>query len=111
MSSPDLDALARAIEPPRITERPVINPKVTPVALVEERGKTHGEYTDHARITQAIKRVMHDTPNWSSLSDIQKETLEMTAHKMGRILAGNPNHKDHWDDIAGYNVLVSQRLP
>ena len=34
----------------------------------------------------------------------------MIAHKIGRILAGNPDFKDHWDDIAGYAVLISQRV-
>ncbi|WP_257617167.1 hypothetical protein [Campylobacter pinnipediorum] len=34
----------------------------------------------------------------------------MIAHKIARILAGNPNYKDHWDDIAGYATLVSKEL-
>jgi hypothetical protein len=41
---------------------------------------------------------------------IQVEALEMIAHKIGRILSGDPNHQDHWDDIAGYAKLVSERL-
>jgi len=79
-------------------------------ALLAERGKTHGEYSDHARVTQAIKAVMVVSPNWAKLSEIQKETLEMNAHKVGRILSGDPDHLDHWDDIAGYAKLVSIRL-
>ena len=23
---------------------------------------------------------------------------------------GDPNHKDHWDDVAGYAHIVSQRI-
>ena len=34
----------------------------------------------------------------------------MFAHKIGRILVGDPNHRDHWDDISGYAVLVADRL-
>jgi len=79
-------------------------------AILNERGKSHGEYSDHAAISQAIKRVIQGSKNWHDLSDIQKETLDMTAHKIGRICSGNPDVKDHWDDIAGYNVLVSKRL-
>lgn len=78
--------------------------------LLAERGKTHGDYSDHARITQRLKDVMKASPKWGELSDIQKETLEMNAHKVGRVLSGDPNHLDHWDDIAGYARLVSQRL-
>lgn len=79
-------------------------------ALLAERGNTHGDYAEHAAITQALKDVMRSTPGWNRLNDIMKETLEMHAHKTGRILAGNPEHVDHWDDIAGYARLVSTRL-
>lgn len=80
-------------------------------ALIAERGKTHGDFTDHARITQKIKNEMHAEPNWHRLDYCQKETLDMIAHKIGRILAGNPNFEDHWQDIAGYARLVADRCP
>jgi hypothetical protein len=80
-------------------------------ALLAERGKTHGDYTDHAAITQATKDLWRNHPGWARLNACQRETLEMNAHKVGRILAGDPNIPDHWDDIAGYSRLVSQRLP
>jgi hypothetical protein len=79
-------------------------------ALLAERGNTHGDYAEHAAITQALKDIMRSTPGWTRLNDIMKETLEMHAHKAGRILAGDPTHADHWDDIAGYARLVSTRL-
>ena len=79
--------------------------------LLNERQKTHGEYSDHARVTQAIMAVMMDkSTNWEALSDIQKESLHMFAHKIGRIMVGDPNINDHWDDIAGYAKLVSDRI-
>ena len=83
--------------------------------LIAERGKTHGDYAVHAQITQDIKKVLHGSPNWQytserRLSPMQKETLEMTAHKIGRILAGDPEEPDHWADIAGYAELVHERL-
>lgn len=78
--------------------------------LLAERGKTHGDFVVHAGITQDIKRIMQRYDGWAKLSDTQKESLEMIAHKIGRIIAGDPNHKDHWDDIAGYAKLVGDRL-
>lgn len=78
--------------------------------LLAERGKTHGDYSLHAAITQRIKAVLHATPYWSLLTDSMKETLEMNAHKIGRILAGNPAFPDHWADIAGYARLVEKQL-
>lgn len=79
-------------------------------ALLEERGKTHGDFADHAAVTYAIKDAITSLGNADRLSVIQREALDMIAHKIGRIVAGNPNHQDHWDDIAGYARLVSQRL-
>jgi len=78
--------------------------------LLAERGKTHGDFTKHAEITQGLKQLMMAEPTYRKLSVVQQESLEMIQHKIGRILAGNPDHKDHWDDIAGYAKLVSDRL-
>lgn len=78
--------------------------------ILAEREKTHGDFRIHAAITDAIKFHMHSSSKWSYLSPTQREALDMTAHKIGRILAGNPDHKDHWDDIAGYTTLVAREL-
>ena len=83
---------------------------MTTEELLIERGKTHGDFADHARVTQAMKDIFQAEANWAYLSACQKETLEMIAHKIGRILTGNPDVADHYDDIAGYAKLVSQRL-
>ena len=77
---------------------------------LNERGARYGDFAGHAKITQGLKKVFIESPKWAALADDQKEALEMVAHKIGRILAGNPNYADHWDDIAGYARLVSQRL-
>lgn len=42
--------------------------------------------------------------------DDQVEALEMIAHKIGRIINGDPNYADSWHDIAGYAKLVADRL-
>lgn len=78
--------------------------------LLDERGKTHGDYALNARITQELKHVMQSQQNWIRLSPSQRETLDMVALKIGRILSGNPNFADHWDDIAGYSRLVSREI-
>lgn len=77
---------------------------------LEERGSRYGAFTGHARITQAIKAAMVDTARWEELKDDQKEALEMVAHKIGRILNGDPNYIDSWTDIIGYTRLVEARL-
>lgn len=78
--------------------------------MLAERGNRYGDFKEHARITQNIKRAMVDSPNWDGLPDAMKESLEMQAHKIGRILNGDPTYKDSWDDIEGYAHLVSQEL-
>jgi hypothetical protein len=78
--------------------------------LLAERGNTHGDFAEHAAVTYAIKDAISSLGNIDELSVMQREALDMIAHKIGRIVAGNPNHADHWDDIAGYACLVSQRL-
>lgn len=79
--------------------------------ILTERKSQHGDFTDHARITQSLKNVMRVEAGFERLTNIQIEAVDMIFHKIGRILAGNPNHQDHWDDIAGYATLVSQRIP
>jgi hypothetical protein len=39
-----------------------------------------------------------------------REALEMVAHKIGRILNGDPKYHDSWHDIIGYTKLVADRL-
>lgn len=78
--------------------------------LLKEREKTHGDFIHHSIASQFLKSTMYDSKNWGSLGFSQKESLEMIAHKIARILNGDPNTKDHWDDIAGYATLVSNSI-
>lgn len=78
--------------------------------ILEERGQRYGDFEGHARITQDIKRAMQNSRNWAKLTDAQKEALEMVAHKIGRILNGDPDYIDSWTDIIGYTKLVEDIL-
>lgn len=89
--------------------------KITDV--LRERGKVHGDFTDHAGVVQALKLIVRTHANMNSglraydlLSPIQQEALDMILHKVGRIIAGDPNYVDHWVDICGYAQLIVQRL-
>ena len=77
---------------------------------LDERQATHGDFADHARATQMLKTVIQNQPGWKNLNAMQRESLDMIAHKMGRILAGNPSYADHWHDIQGYAKLIEDRL-
>lgn len=76
-----------------------------------ERGSRYGDFTDHARICQNLKRTMCAEAGWDRLTDVQKQSLEVIADKVGRILSGDPNYADNWHDIQGYAKLAEDRLP
>lgn len=78
--------------------------------ILTERGKRYGSFAGHARISQALKGVMRDTPQWESLPFDMQEALEMVQHKIARILNGDPHYKDSWRDVGGYSELVAERL-
>lgn len=79
-------------------------------ATLEERGKRYGEFKHHAFIAQVLKEGMSQFVGYKKLAPDQKEALEMIAHKIARILNGDPNYADSWVDIAGYAKLVADRL-
>ena len=79
-------------------------------ATLKVRGERYGEFAERARITQAIKEAMYDSPNWEFLEPDMREALEMVANKIGRILNGDPEYADSWHDLAGYARLVEMRL-
>jgi hypothetical protein len=57
-----------------------------------------------------MKEEWRKAEGWKRLSMGQREALEMLAHKVARILAGDCNHRDHWMDIGGYAELVVREL-
>ena len=79
-------------------------------ATLADRGKRYGTLMGHGTITQALKIAMRAAPNWSRLAPDQAEALDMIAHKIGRILNGDPDYLDSWHDIIGYTKLVETRL-
>ena len=87
----------------------VLNPTALDTMLAD-RGLRYGTFLKRAIIAQRLKAVMADTPNWIALSDDMAESLEMIAHKISRILGGDPMYADSWVDIAGYAQLVADRL-
>jgi len=84
--------------------------------LTSERGKTHGNFSDHARITRRLKHIMVEEQvlrhrrGQPALNYQQCEALDMIAHKIGRIIAGEASFQDHWDDIAGYAHIANKEF-
>ena len=78
--------------------------------VLDEREKTHGSFAVHSEISQSLKSCLWHREGWLRCSTLQREALEMILHKAARIIAGKPNHADHWQDIAGYATLVVNYL-
>ena len=82
-------------------------------AMLADRGTRYGTFAGHARISQNIKDAIFggmDQEKFEALAADQVEALEMIAHKIARIVNGDPNYADSWVDIGGYAKLVSDRL-
>lgn len=86
--------------------------------ILATRGTTHGRFSDVAEVAQGIglliahvqMRRSETSTNNVKFSDVQNEALRMIASKIGRIAAGDANELDHWEDIAGYAMLVANDL-
>ena len=79
---------------------------------LKERGARYGRFVDHAEVTTQLFKAAFLTLDGAQgrLSADQFEALHMIFHKIGRIIAGDPNYADSWHDIAGYAQLVADRL-
>jgi hypothetical protein len=96
--------------------RPIVNPAITMETDVDQvldsRAKDYGKFIEGAEIMQMLKRLVHNyiEDRGTPLAFDQREAIDMIIHKLGRIINGNPDKVDHWVDIAGYAILVSERL-
>jgi hypothetical protein len=96
-------AIANEIKPNRIrlsTDRPT-------ESLLADRQTTHGDFESNARISQALKAVIHYYTQ-KDVVEVHRESLDMIALKISRILSGQSDFAEHWDDIAGYAKLAAK---
>ncbi len=77
---------------------------------LQQRHNRYGTYLDTATLITDLKEIMHASPQWKDLEADQKESLDLIANKIGRILRGDANYVDSWHDIAGYATLIEKRL-
>ena len=75
-----------------------------------ERHKTHGDFAEQSRIAQRFKEVLRSGTSWQNAAPNQREALDMIAHKMARVVTGDPRYSDHWHDIQGYAKRVEELL-
>lgn len=72
---------------------------------LKERGANYGAFRYNAKTCQDLKEYFRSHSSWHDMVPHQRESLDMIAHKLARILNGDPNYVDSWVDIAGYATL------
>ena len=89
--------------------------------LLNLREQTHGEYETTARIAQRLKIVIREEIEFQKQSSAlagrdkkvftgaQLESLDSICVKMARIISGDPNFAEHWNDVSGYAKLITDR--
>jgi len=78
--------------------------------ILKERQATHGDYKNTSVTAQHIKGLIRGGESYPELILAQRESLDMIATKIARIVSGDPNEIDHWEDIAGYANLIVREL-
>jgi len=78
--------------------------------ILKARETTHGSFRMKSAFIQNIMKNISELSTYKDMTPDQKESIHMILVKLSRIIYGNPNHKDHWDDIAGYAELISETL-
>jgi hypothetical protein len=78
--------------------------------ILDERGNRYGDFSSNATTTQLIKQAINLGDTANKLAFYQRESLEMIAHKISRIVNGDANYMDSWIDIVGYAQLVIDKL-
>jgi hypothetical protein len=101
---------AASTEPPTGNGQSSWSGPVSVHSLLDQREKTHGDFRYVAVVAQTLRHTFRSSGNWAALSRDKQEALDMIASKIGRVLAGDPDCKDHWEDIAGYATLVARSL-
>ena len=78
--------------------------------ILDARGERYGAFPSNSSIAQGIKDLLVFGDNWREVAYDQREALHQIATKISRIVTGDPDYVDNWDDIAGYAKLVADRL-
>jgi len=79
-------------------------------AMLVERGAKYGDYVEGTQIAIRLFAAATDAPGFKRMDPGQQYAMFMFCAKMARLLNGDPNHRDSWEDIAGYATCVLNTL-
>lgn len=78
--------------------------------ILEDRRKEYGDFEDVAWMTSSIRDILNEGGGVQNMAPDQREAMHMIAQKQARIANGNADNVDSWKDIAGYAMLIANRL-
>jgi len=73
--------------------------------ILNEREKTHGDFKIASETHYRAKALFRPVMEQNGTPVYRIEAVEAIIAKLNRIVHGNHDHADHWDDIAGYAML------
>lgn len=94
---------------PRPSDAPGSRDRLGVETLIGERRRTHGEYSDVAEVAQSLKATLRTGTNWDKMHVRNRESLDLIATKIARIVCGDEFHSDHWMDIEGYCKIAARQ--
>lgn len=86
------------------------NEKLELEKILAERGSNYGDYGVMSDFAQRLKAVIKSQHKFEYMPPEMKESLELICTKIARIVVGDHNVIDSWQDIAGYADLIARRL-
>lgn len=86
------------------------NEKLELEKILAERGSNYGDYGVMSDFAQRLKTVIKSQHKFEYMPPEMKESLELMCTKIARIMVGDHNVIDSWQDIAGYADLIAKRL-
>lgn len=78
--------------------------------ILQARGARYGKFTDNAKIAQLLKATLRIGKRWGDAAYDVREAADNICIKLSRMLTGDPEYVDNWDDIAGYAKVVADRI-
>lgn len=77
-----------------------------------QRAETYGDFYFQSKVSVELRQFISKqlALRKKSLAHDQQEALDMICMKISRIINGCADNHDSWHDIAGYALLVADRL-
>ncbi len=67
-------------------------------------------FITYAQYSQDLKSIVREAPMWGSMTDDQREVLEVMAGSLAHIIVNDPNTFSQWDTLFKYSEVIRNKL-